>query len=301
MTEVKTEEKKVGLLGATSLVGQCLLPLLKQNGWQIKAFSRRPPETACFSTEWIQLKQPACQNDFIDYPIEKITHWICVASIWVLPDYFRMMEAHGARRVIAVSSTSRFTKSDSADSEEKMTAQKLCESEDRLQTWAQIKGIDWIILRPTLIYGLGRDKNISELFRLIRRIGFFPLAGQAKGLRQPIHAEDLAAACLSALEKSGVVNRSYNLSGGETLTYREMIKRIFAALGLRPRIITVPLAFFRIAASMLHYVPRYSHWTAQMAERMNADLVFDHADAVRDFNFSPRKFQLTSKDLPSDS
>ncbi len=298
MTEVKTEEKKVGLLGATSLVGQCLLPLLKQSGWQIKAFSRRPPETACPSTEWVQLKQPVCQNDFIDDPIEKITHWVCVASIWVLPDYFHMMERYGAKKVIAVSSTSRFTKSDSADAEEKMTAHKLSESEDRLETWAQTKGIDWIILRPTLIYGLGRDKNISELIRLIRRIGFFPLAGQAKGLRQPIHAEDLAAACLSALEKFGPTQHAYNLSGGETITYQEMINRLFAALGRNPRIINIPLWFFKIAVILIHLFPQYRHWTAQMAERMNTDLIFDHADAIRDLNFSPRSFQITVKDLP---
>ena len=298
MTEVKTEEKKVGLLGATSLVGQCLLPLLKQSGWQIKAFSRRPPETACPSTEWIQLKQPVCQNDFIDDPTEKITHWICVASIWVFPDYFHILERYGAKRVIAVSSTSRFTKSDSADAEEKMTAQKLSESENRLETWAQTKGIDWIILRPTLIYGLGRDKNISELIRLIRRIGFFPLAGQAKGLRQPIHAEDLAAACLSALEKVGPTQHAYDLSGGETITYREMINRLFAALGRNPRIINIPLWFFKIAVILIHLFPRYRHWTAQMAERMNTDMIFDHADAIRDLNFSPRAFQITVKDLP---
>ena len=98
-------------------------------------------------------------------------------------------------------------------------------------------GVDWVILRPTLIYGLGQDKNISEIVRLIRRFGFFPLVGQAKGLRQPVHAEDVATACLSALEKTDVVNRAYNLSGGETLSYREMINRVFTALGRRPRLI----------------------------------------------------------------
>lgn len=296
-----SRDKRVGLFGATSLVGQCLLPLLRQNGWQVRAFSRRPMNSSDQNVQWRQIKNPGEHPGTFSGKIEPIDFWICVAPIWILPDYFTMLEAHGARRVIAVSSTSLFTKSNSADSEEKITALRLAESEKSLETWAQKKGMDWIILRPTLIYGLGQDKNISELLRLIRRIGFFPLAGQAKGLRQPIHAEDLATACLSALEKSVPVNHAYNLSGGETLTYREMIRRLFTALGLRPRIITVPLWVFRIAAALLHYCPRYSHWTAQMAERMNADLVFNHTEAVRDLNFSPRKFQLASRDLPSKS
>jgi nucleoside-diphosphate-sugar epimerase len=294
-----TLKKRVGLFGATSLVGQCLLPLLKQNGWQIRAFSRCPMNSRDQNIQWIRIKNPDDNPETFAGEIEQVDCWICVAPVWILPDYFPMLEAHGARRVIAVSSTSRFTKSDSSVADERVTAHKLSEGEDSLQTWARIKGVGWVILRPTLIYGLGQDKNISELVRLIRRLGFFPLAGQAKGLRQPVHAEDVAMACMSALEKSNVVNHAYNLSGGETLTYREMIHRLFAALGLRPRLITVPLWFFGMAAAGIRCFPRYRHWTAQMVERMNANLVFDHCEAVRDLNFSPRKFQLTSKDLPA--
>jgi nucleoside-diphosphate-sugar epimerase len=292
-------EKNVGVIGATSLVGQCLLLLLRQDGWQVKAFSRRQIESCDQNVQWLQFQSSVANNNDAISDSEKIDCWICVAAIWVLPDYFPMLEKYGARRVIAISSTSRFTKSDSTDSEEKITALKLTDAENRLQVWAKDAEVDWVILRPTLIYGLGQDKNISQIARLIRRFGFFPLLGQAGGLRQPVHAEDVAAACLSALEKTDIVNRDYNLSGGETIAYREMINRVFTALGRRPRLIHVPLWFFRLAAALLRLFPRYRHWTMQMAERMNADLVFDHTDAARDLNYAPRKFQLDSKDLPA--
>ena len=209
-----------------------------------------------------------------------------------------MLEQYGARRIVALSSTSLFTKSDSSELDEKITAGKLSEAEYRLQVWAQNKGVDWVILRPTLIYGRGQDKNISQMITLIRRFGFFPLFGQAKGLRQPVHAEDVATACLSANERTVIVNRAYNLSGGETLTYREMVHRLFTALGRRPRAICVPLWFFCLAAALLRLFPRYRHWTMQMAERMNAALVFAHSEATRDLDFYPRKFHLESGDLP---
>jgi len=133
---------------------------------------------------------------------------------------------------------------------------------------------------------------------MIRRLGFFPLLGKGSGLRQPVHAEDVAIACLSALEKTDIANRAYNLSGGETLSYREMINHLFTALGRRPRLIHVPLGFFRLAVAMLRLFPRYRHLTSQMAERMNTDLVFDHADARRDLNYQPRSFQPGPEDLP---
>ena len=283
-------ESRVGVLGASSLVGECLLPMLSKAGWRVVAFSRRAAESG-FGVEWRQLP-------FTEVAAE-ISHWICVAPIWVLPDYFALIEAAGARRIVVLSSTSRFTKVGSGDTTEQATAAKLIDGEARLQAWAESRGIGLVILRPTLIYGQGRDKNIAEIARFVRRFGFFLVFGKALGLRQPIHAEDVAGACLAALQGSDVRSRSYNISGGETLTYREMVARIFTALGRRTRVLTVPLWAFRLAVTMLRPLPRYRQWSAAMAERMNRDLVFDHADAVRDLGFKPRAFELTAEDLPT--
>jgi nucleoside-diphosphate-sugar epimerase len=216
----------------------------------------------------------------------------------VLPDYFSLIEASGARRVVALSSTSRFTKVGSGDTAENVVAAKLIDSEARVQAWAESHGIEWVILRPTLIYGHGRDKNISEIARFIRRFVFFPVLGQAEGLRQPIHAEDVATACVSALQAPDAANHAYNISGGETLSYREMVVRVFAALGRPTRLLTVPLWAFRLAVAMLRCLPRYRHWSEAMAERMNRDLVFDHTDAARDLGFKPRGFALAAEDVP---
>lgn len=287
-------ELRVGVLGASSLVGRCVLSLLHTDGWEVVAFSRQPVES-CDGVEWRVLypSPPA--------PLPRgemgVGCWICVAPIWVLPDYFPLIVASGARRVVALSSTSRFTKVGSGDAAENAIAAKLSDSEARVQSWAENFGIEWIVLRPTLIYGLGRDKNISEIARFIRRFCFFPVLGRANGLRQPIHAEDVAAACVSALQAPDAANRAYNISGGETLTYREMVGRVFAALGQRPRLLTVPLWSFRLAVSVLRCLPRYRQWSAAMAERMNRDLVFDHSEAARDFGFKPRPFSISPSDI----
>lgn len=280
---------RAGVLGASSMVGECLLPMLRDAGSRVVAFSRHAAKSE-LGVEWQHLP-------FAEVA-EEISHWICVAPIWVLPDYFALLQAANAQRVVVLSSTSRFTKVGSDDMSEQATAAKLIDAETRLQEWAESRGIELVILRPTLIYGFGSDKNISEIACFIRRFGFFPVLGEAKGLRQPIHAEDVAEACVAALQGSNVRSLSYNISGGETLTYREMVYRIFAALGRRPRILTVPLWAFRLAVTMLRRLPRYRQWSAAMAERMNRDLMFDHTDALQDFGFKPRAFVLTPEDLP---
>jgi len=293
---VDVDERPVtGLLGATSLVGECVIPLLIDDGRQVFAFSRKAPE--CNTEAGLTWLQPGGTSpDHSALP--QIRDWLCLAPIWVLPDYFPMLERHGASRVVALSSTSRFSKMASPDPAERATAARLAESEVRFQAWAESRNIDWIVLRPTLIYGRGRDKNITEIARFVNRFGFFPLLGKAQGLRQPIHAEDVASACMAALRVALPVNRAYNISGGETLPYGEMVSRVFSALQCQPRPVTIPLIIFRLAGALLHLIPGYRHWSTAMAERMNIDLVFDHTDAIRDLGFSPRPFRLAPEDLP---
>lgn len=293
-------QNKVGVLGATSLVGTCLLPLLRQQRWLVTAYSRGASGPSTEGVTWRRLPlepSPSLRRR----PEEDgcvTPHWICVAPVWVLLEHFGLLEAQGAQRVVVLSSTSLFTKDDSSDPHEQSIARRLADAETRVQAWAQSHAVEWIVLRPTLIYGLGRDKNIAEIARFIRRFGFFPLLGKATGLRQPVHVADVVGACLAALQTPGAVNRAYTISGGETLTYREMVGRIFAALGWRPRLLTVPLWAFRLAVTCVRCLPRYRDWSAAMAERMNRDLVFDHGDAARDLDFKPMAFRLTAADLP---
>jgi nucleoside-diphosphate-sugar epimerase len=287
---------EVGVIGASSFVGACVLSRLKQSASPIVAFSRNPPANMEDGVNWQQLPSTPVPQQTV--PTGSIERWICVAPIWVLPEHFAMLEMHGVRHIVALSSTSRLTKKDSSDPGEQAVARRLKEAEGKLQAWAKQQDIEWIVLRPTLIYGLGRDKNIGDIARFIRRFRFFPLLGKANGQRQPIHAQDVADACVAAMQTPGVKNRAYNISGGETLSYREMVTRVFKAMDRPPLMLRVPLFAFRSAVALMRHLPGYGHLSAAMAERMNRDLVFDHSDATRDFAFEPRKFRLSAQDLP---
>ena len=284
----------VGVLGARSLAGECLLSLLVARGFPVTAFSRQPGrQHVCPGIQWCQLRAPADPDDGPKPLQPEIRNWISLAPIWILPEYFGLLEAHNVKRVVALSSTSRFTKEESPDPVEREVARRLAEGERRLEQWAGARRVATSILRPTLIYGYGRDRNISEVARFIRRFGFFPVCGAASGLRQPVHVEDVAAACLAALERHSSGIRDYNLSGGEVLTYRAMVQRVFDALNKRPFFLSLPLWAFRVAALCSSLLPGNKHGWYAMAKRMNQDLVFDHSAAELDLNFFPGQFQAT--------
>ena len=293
---------RIGVLGASSFVGIQLLTLLRQQHFSVKAYSRRIFEQAAstYEIEWVQLPidksvnipfSAVCvDNAHQAYDPEVIDLWISVAPIWVLSDHFQLLKSHGIKRIVALSSTSRFVKVNSSDLTEQGVSKRLSEGEEKLQVWANLNEIDWVILRPTMIYGYGGDKNVSVIAKFIRQFRFFPLMGNANGLRQPVHADDVAKACVSALLNPHVRNQAYNITGGETLTYKNMVLRIFSALNIRPRLLHVPLWVFHLAIQVVRILPRYRNWTTAMADRMNQDLCFDYTEANHDFGFSPRYF-----------
>ena len=272
----------IGVLGATSFVGKNLLSqsLLSDFNQQfkIKAFTRRSRGdkdlVAAANISWVSLTDATGNLDS-----EQIDNFICLSPIWVLADYYSLFEKYGVKRIVVLSSTSRFTKVDSPEPDERETTHRLIEGEKKLIDWAQSKNIEWIILRPTLIYGDGRDKNIMVISNFIKRFGFFPLIGPTKGLRQPLHARDVAKACMQALLKADVINKDFNISGGETVNYKEMVKRIFNALGKKPIFIPIPAFIFNLAIWFLSKTGLYRKVSLGMSDRLNVDLVFDHSAA----------------------
>ena len=287
------DDRHVGVLGARSLVGECLLPVLLDAGWKVTALSRQSMVSNRPGLEWRQWPTNGVDVDC------SIGHWISLLPIWILPEFFPLLERCGAQRVVALSSTSRFVKVESSEPWEREQATLLAGGEQHLQDWAESAGKQWLVFRPTLVYGLGRDKNISEMARFIRRFGFFPLFAEGRGLRQPIHASDVAKVCAVAVGNVSASNRAYDISGADTLTYRDMVVEVFRGLGRHPRLISVPLWSARLALSLLRLHPRYRHWSVAMLERMGQDLVFDHAQAARDFAFQPKGFVLATEDVPA--
>ena len=108
-------------------------------------------------------------------------------------------------------------------------------------------------------------------------------------LRQPVHAADLAQAAIDAATSPAAVNRAYDLSGGETLSYRQMAVRVFEAVGRHPRILSAPPWLWKLALTLAS--PLLPGATGAMGGRMSDDLTFDHAPATRDFGWAPRDFR----------
>ena len=205
-----------------------------------------------------------------------------------LPKILPILAACEVKRVVAIGSTSIFSKVSSHNAFEKELVAKYARAEQEILNVAAAQNIAWTILRSTMIYGIGLDKNVTSLAHFIRRFGFAPIYPPAVGRRQPVHAEDVAIATLQAATSEVACNKSYNVSGGEILTYREMLMRIFEVMKCPPKIMETTL--FPLMLAIAGVLLRRPYLTRDLAYRMNEDMVFFHDDATRDFGYHPRAF-----------
>ncbi|MGA9341888.1 MAG: hypothetical protein WBV61_06090 [Rhodanobacteraceae bacterium] len=211
-------------------------------------------------------------------PLDGLANWLIQARFGAQP------------RLIALSSMSLLSKRDSTDAGERALAMRLENSEKSVIAAADSRGLDWTLLRPTLIYGAGLDRSLTPLARFGVRWRLFPHLPAARGLRQPVHAEDLAAACMRLLSCPDAIGRIYPVGGGERLTFGRMLESVRLSLPVRVLPVPLSLGMLRMAAGSLRLFGR--EWSAAAAfARLNSDQIADNDAARTDFGWTPRAFR----------
>ena len=264
------EERFAVILGATSIVGRYLARRLAAGGFEGWCVSRRadpPPYEPPPGFRWRGL-----QEDTLARAPARAT-WFSLIPIPALP----ALVAGGVRqgeRLVALSTSSAHFRAESSDPKERRLLEEVRRAEEEIRKVCEERAAAWTVFRPTLVYDPGHDRNVTMIATVVRRLGIFPVVWPGLGGRQPIHADDVAQAMTAALGAPGARNRVMDLPGGETLTYREMVRAVFRSLGKRPVLIYLPLGLARFAFRAWRAATG-AEYSAASLERMNASLTLD--------------------------
>lgn len=272
------------VIGASGQIGRFLIPRLLQAGQNVIALSRQFRESNKTQLRWIcgdlNTTIPALPPLDVIYslgPLDAFSSW------------FSANDQIRCSRVIAFGSMSAISKRESPDLTERALAHRLVTSEHRVIDTAEARDIAWTVFRPTMIYGAGIDRSLTPLAHLGLRYRVFPVMHSARGLRQPVHAEDLAEACLLARD-CDASNRIYSLGGGERLSFGTVLQRVRASLDVRTFGIPAGGYAARIAMEVARIHPRWRGLHSAALGRLQRDLIADDAPARGDFGWSPRDF-----------
>ncbi|MFN3648019.1 MAG: SDR family oxidoreductase [Armatimonadota bacterium] len=269
--------------GATGFTGEQVVRQLAERGERPLCLTRASSDTRVVDELGLARRQGDLDDlESLVRAFEGVQVLVNIASLG-FGHASNIMEAcrHArVRRAIFVSTTAIFTRLNAA------TKARRLDAEQRIQSSA----LDWTILRPTMIYGNERDRNMCRLVCYVARWPVMFVAGAGKYLQQPIHVEDLARAIVSSIDRPATHRKAYNVSGRQPLTFNEVIDTTAAAVGRRVRRIHVPLRPVVSALSVYERLTPKPLLKAEQVLRLEEDKSFPHEEAVRDFGFTSRTF-----------
>lgn len=271
------------VIGATSQIGHFVLSHLAGTDDHVIALGRDARRTVMTPAgiDWRVGRLPGGMPSLPSLP--SIDRIISSGPLDGLADWLVTWASADNVQLLAISSMSAESKRNSTVHDDRRVSQRLRDGEQRLVEQCRRLGINWTVLRPTMIYGAGLDRNLTPIARRAARWRIFPMPN-ATGLRQPVHAEDVAIASIRAVGRSEASGRIIELGGGERLSVAEMFERVRASLPCR----TVPL---RLPGSLLRTGARLQPILRGPLDRLETDLVADNSEVERLLDVHPRPFR----------
>jgi len=274
---------KVLVTGATGFTGSYTVPVLLQQGMAVRCFVRKTSDISHLSYNRVKvaygdLNEPGT----LKQALVGMDALVNIASIGFghAPAIVTAAVETGIRRAVFISTTAIFTRLNADSKRIRLAAEEMIAK----------SGLAYTILRPTMIYGSPRDRNISRLIRYVERYPLIPVFGDGRHLQQPIHVEDLAWAIAGALQSNKTLSKAYNIAGSSPLTFNELIDTTSRQLGKRIRRLHLPAG---VIIRCLQFVERRGFRlpvSSEQVQRLNEDKNFDYSEATADFGFKSRTF-----------
>jgi len=105
-------------------------------------------------------------------------------------------------------------------------------------------GVNYIILRPSVMFGKGDDKNFISLIDFIKKYFIIPVP---IGLTlSPIYVGNVSEAMINSLENVSTNKKVFYLTGKDFITFNRIFEMISNNLKLRRIFIPIPVFLFKI-------------------------------------------------------
>jgi nucleoside-diphosphate-sugar epimerase len=262
----------IALTGTTGFIGRFLLQELPRRGYRVRVLLRRPAEVPPEASSAVvgDLARPqnmaAALRD-----VDAVIHSAGLAHAMSgrpEDDYRtinteatialgRAAERAGVKRFVFLSSI----RAQTGPTAEGIVTEDLppaptdpygrskLEAEEGLAGLGLELGLDWVALRPVLVYGPGVKGNMAALLDLARSPWPLPLGG-LRAKRSLLSVDNLVAAIDALLKAEGPLRRPLIVADPEPVTPAEMIAALRRGLGRSPGLIPVPDALLHAAARL---------------------------------------------------
>ncbi|MCH9639336.1 MAG: NAD-dependent epimerase/dehydratase family protein [Betaproteobacteria bacterium] len=280
--------KLVAVTGATGFIGHALIDRLVENGWKIRALTRKP-QTGDDNIQWIHgdLADTSALHLLVK-DADAVIH--CAGSVRGRSyKEFEHTNVDGTNNLLSAINDQNITP-------RFLLISSLAARQPELSWYAKSKymaeqpivssHLPWAVLRPTAVYGPG-DKELKPLFQAMYR-GLLPVVGKLENRFGLLHIADLVEAIQLWLTADkpikGIFEIDDGLPGGYSFnTLVELAQQVWQ----KPvRCITIPNVLMRSIASLnlgFSRVFRYSPMLTpgKVNELQHHDWICDNAPLIQ--------------------
>jgi UDP-glucose 4-epimerase len=264
-----SQQPIIALTGATGFIGRHLLRELGRRGYRLRVLLRRPSTMPldCASAVIGDLARPSNMAQALA-DADAVIHsaGIAHAMSGVPEDDYRALNTEGTialARAAQRAGVRRFVFLSSIRAQCGPTAETVLTEEtppqptdaygrSKLAAEQGLAGLDldWVALRPVIVYGPGVKANMAQLMRLARAPFPLPLGGLT-AQRSLLSLDNLVTAVECVLARPEPLRRPLIVADPEPLTVAGMIAALRSGLGRRPGVFSVPSALLRGACRAL--------------------------------------------------
>lgn len=152
------------------------------------------------------------------------------------------------------------------------------------------RGLPGIILRPSMVYGVGFKGDFATIAKVIKT-GIFPKIGFGKNLSPALYIDDLVD-CMCKAKDKAIVGETYIISSEGSYELEKIARIIADALNVRVRMIMVPKFIAIFGAWILERIflllGEKPIVTARNIMSTTTDRVFDISKAKRELSFQQK-------------
>ncbi len=293
---------RILVTGASGFVGQVVWRSLRSEGHEVVGLSRRRPSD--WQGDYIEtdlgalapLSSMLSGVDAVVHLASRVHHGnessadllplyrqeITDATLHVAKEAF----AAGAKRFVYLSSVKAVAESSSrrvlrVEGEPRPLdpygISKL-EAERGLRALTENTSLEFVALRPPLVYGPGVKANFFQLMKWVDRGIPLPFAS-IHNRRSLVYVENLASAIVSCLHARQLDGRSYFVSDREVFSSAGLIKAIATAMEKKPLLLPFPPSILSVLANVAGQSAKF--------QRLTEDLEVDASDFAKNYGWSP--------------
>jgi uncharacterized protein YbjT (DUF2867 family) len=238
------------VFGATGVIGQALLPLLAGEH-DVVAVSRGPHE-AEEAVRWVEADVASGEGVAAALDGADVAYYL-VHSLGARD--FERQDREAAANVSREAKRAGVTQivylgglgGDDPDASAHLRSRR--ETGEHLAA----DGVPVTTLHAAMVVGKG-SAAFETILGLVKRLPVMITPSWVSTPTQPIALEDVARYLAGVAGNEAAIGEAFDAGGPEVMTYRQMIERIAALLGRRPRIIEVPVLTPALSALWLELV-----------------------------------------------